>query len=177
MDERNNLPNEPWEQDSYETGRTNPPKSRRGLLALLLIAVIFLGGIASALGIMNIRLLNYIRAGNQGSNISFYEATEQASTQLQPSGTILAGLSGRTVSKSEQRWFKMPAGFLITAVEPGCCADLCGLSRGDVIYAVNGKVVSELSTIEQIVLNSDSCVNVEFYRAGQKHSVALTKQP
>ena len=56
MDERNNYPHEPWERDSYETGRTKPPKSRRGIIALLLIAVIFLGGIASAVGIMNIKL-------------------------------------------------------------------------------------------------------------------------
>ena len=37
MDEQNNHPHDPWNQDSYETGSTKPPKSRGGLIALLLI--------------------------------------------------------------------------------------------------------------------------------------------
>ena len=43
---------EPWDQDSYATGSTQPPKTRRGLVTGLLVAVIFLGGIASALFFM-----------------------------------------------------------------------------------------------------------------------------
>ena len=55
MDERNyNM--DPWERDSYETGSTRPPKNRGGLIAVLLILVIFLSGIVSALSILNIRL-------------------------------------------------------------------------------------------------------------------------
>ena len=37
-----NYPYEPREQDSYETGSTNPPKSNGGLVAILLVAVILL---------------------------------------------------------------------------------------------------------------------------------------
>ena len=41
MDNRNyNI--DPWEQDSYETGFTHPPKSRGGLIPVLLVLVIFL---------------------------------------------------------------------------------------------------------------------------------------
>ena len=55
MDERNcNM--DPWDRDSYETGSTRPPKNRGGLIAVLLILVIFLSGITTALGILNIRL-------------------------------------------------------------------------------------------------------------------------
>lgn len=56
-----NLKNEypdPWDQGTYRTGSTNPPKSHSGLVAFLLIAVIFLAGIASFLGIMNVRLFS-----------------------------------------------------------------------------------------------------------------------
>ncbi len=42
-----------WE---YGTGRTQPPKNHTGLIALLLILVIFLTGIVTVLGILNIRL-------------------------------------------------------------------------------------------------------------------------
>ena len=44
------------EDSFYRTGSTRPKKSKSGLIAVLLAAVIFLGGIASLLGILNIRL-------------------------------------------------------------------------------------------------------------------------
>ncbi len=52
MDDYNYTP-DPWE---YGTGRTQPPKNHTGLVALLLILVIFLTGIVTVLGILNIRL-------------------------------------------------------------------------------------------------------------------------
>lgn len=55
MDKRNEFPREP---DYYKTGSTQPPKSHGGLIAFLLILVIFLGGISSALGLLNIQLLS-----------------------------------------------------------------------------------------------------------------------
>ncbi len=42
---------------TYQTGPITPPKSSSGLLAFLLAAVIFLGGMVSAMGLINIRLL------------------------------------------------------------------------------------------------------------------------
>ncbi len=56
MDERNYSHNDPWDRDIYETGSTKPPKEHRGLIAILLVLVIFLVGLSSALGILNARL-------------------------------------------------------------------------------------------------------------------------
>ncbi len=64
MDYRNNKNTDPWDDGVYGTGRTEPPKSHSGIIALLLILVIFLSGIVSLLSFMNIRL--------------FQELTEQA---------------------------------------------------------------------------------------------------
>ena len=50
-----NYNNTPWEQDSFRTGSTRPPKKRGGLIAVLLSAVIVLCGIVGTLGFMNIR--------------------------------------------------------------------------------------------------------------------------
>ena len=47
---------EAWDDGTYSTGSTRPPKNSNPLVALLLCAVIFLGGIASALGLINIQL-------------------------------------------------------------------------------------------------------------------------
>ena len=48
---------ESWDDGTYQTGASVPERRNRGLVEALLAMVIFLGGISSALGLMNIRLL------------------------------------------------------------------------------------------------------------------------
>ena len=50
-----------WDDSVYGTGPMQPPKSRGGVVALMLILVIFLCGIITVLGILNIRLFREIR--------------------------------------------------------------------------------------------------------------------
>ena len=62
MDERDYQMNpdngrDPWDRDSYETGSTRPPKSYRGLLALILVLGILIGGVLTALGGINVHLI------------------------------------------------------------------------------------------------------------------------
>ena len=47
---------EPWDQDSFETGSTKPPKHHRGIIAALLVLVILLVGVITLLGMLNIKL-------------------------------------------------------------------------------------------------------------------------
>ena len=60
--------NEPWQDNSYSTGSTNPPKDNSKLLMILLVAVILLGGIASVLGIMNVQLFRQVSQYEQESS-------------------------------------------------------------------------------------------------------------
>ena len=85
MDERNHNSPEPWDRDSFRTGSTKPPKSRGGLIAVLLICVILLCSISGALGIMNVRLFSRLQQEKEGS-LSFYEGTN--STSPLPSNTV-----------------------------------------------------------------------------------------
>jgi len=72
MNDRKHNPIEPWETGSYETGSTRPPKSRGGVIAFLLTAVILLCGISTALGLLNIKLSLQLRNPNNGdADISF----------------------------------------------------------------------------------------------------------
>ena len=67
MREQNNIPNEypeNWDDGTYQTGATSEGKRQSTLITALLIATIFLGSIASALGIMNIRLLRQLGQQN-----------------------------------------------------------------------------------------------------------------
>ena len=56
MDHRKHNSIDAWDDGVYGTGNTSPPKSHSGIIALLLILVIFLSGIVSLLSFMNIRL-------------------------------------------------------------------------------------------------------------------------
>ena len=73
-------------EETYQTGPTQPPKSRRGLIAVLLIAVILLGGVVSILGVANIRLLGRLESNAKAEDaaLSFsaqnYEALADAVT-------------------------------------------------------------------------------------------------
>ena len=49
-----------WDSGIYQTGSTTPPKRTSGLLTVLLLLVIFLGGLASGLGLVNIRLIRQL---------------------------------------------------------------------------------------------------------------------
>ncbi len=49
-----------WDDSVYGTGPTQPPKSRGGLVALMLIIIIFLSGIVTVLGILNVRLFQQL---------------------------------------------------------------------------------------------------------------------
>ena len=51
---------DPWNQGTYRTGSTRPPKSHGGLIALLLVLVILLSGITTILGVVNIRLFRQV---------------------------------------------------------------------------------------------------------------------
>ncbi|MDD5863130.1 MAG: trypsin-like peptidase domain-containing protein [Firmicutes bacterium] len=71
MDERKQN-NHPWDDSVYGTGRTQPPKSHGGLVALLLIMVIFLCGIITVLGILNVRLFHKLNTQEENDlSISF----------------------------------------------------------------------------------------------------------
>ena len=79
MNEYKNQRSDPWEPGKYETGRTRPPKSRNGLIAILLVVVIFLSGLVSFLGVLNVRLFAQLQAmpKEEQEPVSFISETEE----------------------------------------------------------------------------------------------------
>ena len=64
--------NEPWDPSIYGTGRTQPPKNHGGLIAVLLVVVIFLGGLVSVLGILNVKLFKELNHQPKENPASLY---------------------------------------------------------------------------------------------------------
>ena len=82
MDKHNDYYND-WDDSVYGTGRTEPPKSRGGIVAVMLILIIFLCGIITMLGILNIRLFQQLQVKQEEElSISFTTAaTEPVETE------------------------------------------------------------------------------------------------
>ena len=87
MNEYNRNEKYPWDDSVYGTGPTEPPKNRGGLIALLLVMVIFLTGIVTVLGILNIRMfqqLSHLEEEEEDLSISFASATTAPTEVLPP---------------------------------------------------------------------------------------------
>lgn len=78
---KHQTPPQSYEPQEYRTGSTAPQKSHRGLVALLLVAVIILGGAVSILSIMNIQLFRQLAKGNSETLPFSLFHTEPESTE------------------------------------------------------------------------------------------------
>ena len=78
---------DPWDQNTYQTGSTCPPKSRKGLVAVLLTIIILLCGAVTILSVMNIRLFKQIKASDEETlPISFQNIDNNPDPTLSTNG-------------------------------------------------------------------------------------------
>ncbi len=73
--------NDPWDDSVYGTGRIRPPKRHGGLIAFLLILLIFMVGLTSVMGILNVQLFSQLRQSpkKDKNSVGFIsESTEPA---------------------------------------------------------------------------------------------------
>lgn len=138
--------NDPWDRDFYETGSTEPPKSRGGTLAVALIAVILLVNTFRALGLMNFNLLWAMGKTENSQNLSLFGSTEPTAGETTPAVT-----------------FSGPATLELCDAVPGALsegADLeraarsqvtvrCGGEQGSgVVMTVNGYILTAAHTLD-----------------------------
>jgi len=87
-------PEHPWDDSVYGTGPMEPPKRHNGLVALLLILVIFLCGIVTVLGILNVKLFKQL-SDQEESYLSIAVVDEaMAETEVIPEETVIPESSG-----------------------------------------------------------------------------------
>ena len=174
MKKRNKkIHNDPWEQDFYETGSTQPPKNRGGLTAVLLVLVILLGGTCSALGIMNLRLFMQLTAQSEDPgtlNVFGTDPRESTPASLGDSADSIEfprmGMAGQTVSDFDRRFYALPQGVLVTGVMEDAWAHRAGIHAGDVITVFGGHTIKTQEDLENALAASagGASVLLEFYR-------------
>ena len=116
MDENKNNNLDSWDDGAYGTGRTCPPKTHHGLVALLLVLVIFLSGIITVLGLLNVRLFNQLSTQEEPQeeestlSISFSSETVEPARQIAPipNRDALGKDSGISLQESPKSVSTMP---------------------------------------------------------------------
>lgn len=156
------------EQYAYRTGRTDPIKSSRGLIAFLLICVIFLGGLVSALSIMNIHLFRMLQ-NTESAPLAFSagEAVQAAEDSLS-----LAGMDLQDPDPVYRQLHKLPEGLYVVRVEPGSQADKLKIQPGDVVISVGKTPVSTLEDMKNLLQGKHQ---LTLWRAGRKFSLTISK--
>ncbi len=155
----------------YRTGSTQPPKSYRVIIALLMIAVIFLGGIVSVLGLMNIRLFHALHQQQEPDPAALaFADTQPAPAAKCFSGRPCLGITGEAISDFCRSYYSLPEGLYVTEA-----AYDVGIEAGDVLLSVDDTQIFDPDTLNDLICgyNVGDTVEVVIYRDGSRHSISI----
>ena len=145
--------------NEYRTGRTEPVKHHRGIIAFLLILVIFLCGIVSALGLLNIRLFRQLQKENQ-TPLSFAQGDL---IPAEPEGDSLT-VGGITVQEMPAMYsdvYDLPKGLYVVSAPAGS-----PVVPGDVLVGFDRSAVGSLAQLNALLLTckTGETVSLSLYR-------------
>lgn len=160
------------QQSLYQTGYTQPPKSYRGIIALLLITIVILGSIATVLGLLNIQLFR--KLSKQSGETDSLHFTQLENRQTGSNSNIL-GLSVKTLSVFDQKFYHLPQGVYITSVTPGSNAAKAGVLPGDILISVQNIPIQDETVLDSYL---DTCIQGQLlkgilFRDGEQYSVTF----
>lgn len=158
---------------TYQTGSTKPPKSHRGIILFLLGVVIFLGGIATALGLTNLQLFKELASREEAASsaVGFSDTAEQP--RVADAQTTGLGFSGETVSEFWHNYHNLPRGVFIQSVEENSDAARQGILPGDILIRLNGQSVHSMEQMQTLLEDAHKDVNVVIFRDGKEISLQL----
>ncbi len=163
-------------ENTYQTGRTQPPKSRQGLIALLLIVVILLTGAVSILSLMNIRLFQMLEKQNSQSVMFSEDGIAPASLE-DPEGIYAQalGVTGEEFTPLYRSYQQWPQGIYISRIDTAGPAAAADVQIGDILTALDDTAVSDYPSFEKAL--SELCagkkVILTLFREGQELTVPL----
>ena len=166
---------------TYQTGRTQPPKRYRGVLAFLIGLVILLSGISTALSIMNLKLYWKLNTVEPAPKVAFSRAedvpqpTEAVHEEVRELQEHL-GITGTVIPAVYQRYYKLPNGIYVSRVAERSEAKEKGLVAGDIISALDGYPIFDGSMLDVWADGKEEGDQVELtiFRSGSEIRLTLT---
>lgn len=154
----------------YRTGDVQPPKSHRGLITLLMLVVIFLGGLVSGLSFAGIHLFRLLQTADEAPVLSI-ENVQLASMSESAEYIYIHGLEieGRLLTAFDQAYFDFPQGIYITQNHNS------DLQIGDILLGINGQSVTEQESLDALLQNQPrGVITLEIYREGKRQTITAT---
>ncbi len=154
---------DPWDMGIYGNGTTEPPKSRGGLLAILLILVIFLSGITCVLSILNIRLSRQLEGQDPTELLSFSFTDSDPITPFPTEETPVRSTEGADITIDLQQipeldpleiedeqavWGNVYAQNIPSVVSISCAGDKAATAGTGVILSRDGYIVTNCHVVE-----------------------------
>lgn len=177
---------DPWGQDTYQTGCTNPPKQNSDLVAVLMVMVIFLAGLVGISGFLNLKMFSALyQSQTDGVPLALENCAEtdglistgEDALHITNSAPGIA-ITGDHINPVYRSHFRLPEGLFITDVAEGSDADLQGLQEGDVLISLNDRKITDqnsLNTLVSTMTVGDQVEAVVYRHAdGRKLTVRLT---
>ncbi|MBQ6840311.1 MAG: PDZ domain-containing protein [Oscillospiraceae bacterium] len=168
------------EEQIYQTGSVTPPKNYGGIIAFLLVLVIFLCGISTALGLMNIRLFRQLSAADaQDENcaVAFSDAATLDSDLADDALVHFSiGFTGQGIPAFWQHYHDLPQGIYITEVQSASAAEESGILPGDVLISLDGIPVPNSETLQSILdtFLSGEALEAVICRSGSELKLTVT---
>lgn len=160
--------------NEYRTGQTHPGESNRGLVTVLLICVIFLTGLSSVMGLLNIRLFNQLndQPSPDKPPLSFSkdDAATNPATDIGPTITVMQ-MTLLALSNMDCQIYNLPEGLYVCHMEQSSPAVTVGIEVGDVLIAIDDTAVTSLAQAESLL--SQLPVQLTLYRDGKTFTVTL----
>ena len=154
---------------TYETGVTQPGKSYRGIIAALLTVVIFLSGVVTALGLVNVHLFRKLQAEETSpvAPVSFEAPEEGISPYARMDvGTHVPelGIWYVMVSGICNQYYEIPMGLMVTSENHK------DIRSGDVLRAIKGQLIETEQILQDVLAACETGEQVEvtFYRPSEK---------
>ena len=136
----------------YRTGRTEPRKNHRGIIAFLLILVIFLCGIVSVLGLMNIRLFRLLEQTGSRDETPLSFSQEADPTVGESTAALqISGMSCVEPGDVYRQLYDLPQGLYISHVEENSPAHLAGIAPGDVLIQIGVSPTPDLTALRAVL--------------------------
>ena len=181
MDEHHYKPMDVWDNGVYGTGKMEMPKNNNGIVALLMITVIFLSGLVSVLSFMNIRLFQQLQqeqmekipkpiAFAENSSISHEDYDMSAYSEGDAFYIPKWNVSVYTVTEFDQNYFQWPEGLMIVQAQP----NPYGLREGDIILSADGSPLTNPKILSALLSGSRE---VEFILARGDDTYILHYDP
>ena len=168
-----------WDDQYYGTGPTQPPKNRGGLIAFLLCLLIFLTGIITVLGILNIRLFKELKIQQREKDELSISFTLESTA---PTEAVVASVSEEVALAHSQETFTSmhiqpsPEGLENIPMEGGISLQDIYTANIDSVVSISCTGYGKESTGTGVILSSDGFVvtNAHVVDGANVISVQLT---